>query len=336
LTEPERISAVLPVKLSGRHYGHNLGYCDLMFASFRHFGLDQLFEEILIVVPAAEQSAVTTTATRWSDFPVQVVAEEDAFPILRSYARPHQVRPWHRQQYIKLASGALVRTRYMMTLDPDVFAIKPVRFDDVVVDGRALLEPELREVHRQWWVDSAELLGVDPGLERTGMNVTPALFVTDVLAVLRDRLEQHNGRPWSDVLLGSLATWTEPMLYFLTAEQLCDLSRFHVWPEETGRGTRLHSSVSVWTPEQYASTDFARFFADDNPGLFAVVQSAIKADPRDIARRLEPWIPYAIGPYRPWSSPVTRGRELYGSIVREALRAGRALRRKGGGTAGPA
>jgi hypothetical protein len=328
LTGPERISAVLPVKLSGRHYGHNLGYCDLMFESFRHFGLHPLFEEILIIVPPGECATVAEVSARWSDFPVQVLAEDDVFPVLRSYSRPHQVRPWHRQQYIKLAAGTVARSRYVLTLDPDVFAIKPVAFSDLVIGDRALFEPEPREVHRPWWTDSAQLLGVEPRLDRPGMSVTPAVLVTDVLAALRDRLEQHHGRPWSDVLLASLSAWSEYTLYFLTWEQLDDPGRFHVWPDDSGRPTRLHSSITIWTEAEYTATDFAAFFAPANPGLFGVVQSAIRADPRELAARLAPWIPCAVGPYQRWSSRHTTGRELYGSLVRQALRTGQSLQRR--------
>ena len=44
------LSAVMPVKLSGRHYGNNVGYCDTLFSSFRCFGLGEVFAEFLIVV----------------------------------------------------------------------------------------------------------------------------------------------------------------------------------------------------------------------------------------------------------------------------------------------
>src|SRR5579862_4418689 len=319
-----RLSAVLPLKLSGRHYGHNLGYCDLLFESFRHFGLSDVFDEILIIVPGAEMSEVAHTASRWADLGVSVLAEEDAFPILRSYTRAHQVRPWHRQQYIKLATVAtLARNRFVLTLDPDVFAIKPITVDDLIIDGRALLEPEDREVHQQWWAHSADLLGLDPGFGRPGMNVTPAILVKDVVAALAARLEQRYGRSWDDVLLTSNNMWTEYTLYYLTLEQMPDRELLHVTPDESGRTTRLLSDVNIWTHEEWNASDFSEFFAPTNPGLFAVVQSWLKLDPQELARRLSPWVPVTIGPYRPTTATMVRIRERYGSAVRQLIRMGR-------------
>jgi hypothetical protein len=324
---PLRLSAVLPLKLSGRHYAHNLGYCDLMFESFRHFGMTEVLDEVLVIVPGAEVPTVASAASRWSDFGVSVLAEEDALPVLRSYLRPHQVRPWHRQQYIKLAAaGTLARNPFVLTLDPDVFAIKPITYDDLIIDGRALLEPEGREVHRQWWTDSAALLGLDPGLNRPGMGVTPAIYAVDVLASMRTRLEERNDRPWSDVLLGSNTMWTEQTLYYLSLEQMPSPGSLHVTPEESGRRTRLTSSVNVWTAEELATTDFAQFFAAENPGLFAVIQSALRVDPHELAQRLSPWIPATIGPYRPTTAVRVRLRERYGSAVRQLIRIGGRVR----------
>jgi hypothetical protein len=297
-----------------------------------------VLDEILIIVPGAERSEVARTASRWSDLGVSVLAEEDAFPILRSYSRAHQVRPWHRQQYIKLATVAtLARNRFVLTLDPDVFAIKPITVDDLIIDGRALLEPEDREVHQQWWADSAELLGLDPGFGRPGMNVTPAVLVNDVVTALAARLEQRYGRSWDEVLLTSNNTWTEYTLYYLTLEQMPDRDLLHVTPGESGRTTRLLSDVNIWTHEEWNGSDFSGFFAPTNPGLFAVVQSWLRVDPREMARRLSPWVPVTIGPYRPTTATLIRLRERYGQAVRQMIRMSRRVqaRMASGDSAGP-
>ena len=44
----DMISAVLPLKITGRHYADNLNRCDLLFCTLRHFGLAPLFAEVLV------------------------------------------------------------------------------------------------------------------------------------------------------------------------------------------------------------------------------------------------------------------------------------------------
>jgi hypothetical protein len=48
------LNAVLPLKLSGRHYGNNIGYCDTLFSSFRHFGLRDVLSEVVLVAMPSE------------------------------------------------------------------------------------------------------------------------------------------------------------------------------------------------------------------------------------------------------------------------------------------
>ena len=79
--------------------------------------------------------------------------------------------------------------------------------------------PKPRSVHRRWWQDSADLIDVDPGLERPGVNVSPALLSTPVLREVQRRLEAVGGRPWMEILLTSYCDWTEYTLYLLAAER---------------------------------------------------------------------------------------------------------------------
>ena len=101
------LSAVMPVKMSGRHYGNNVGYCDTLFSSFRYFGLGEVISEFLIVVVPSEAETIQKYAKAWNDFPIRVVSEDELLPVFQRYNRPHQVRPWHRQQMIKMAIQTL-------------------------------------------------------------------------------------------------------------------------------------------------------------------------------------------------------------------------------------
>jgi hypothetical protein len=268
------VSGLLPVKVSGRHYGENLARLDLLFSSLVHFA-PGLLDELLIVVRDDEADLIGRHLSAWTDLPIRIVVEDDHFPAFRRYTRPWQVRPWQRQQVIKLNAPALTNAPFVLTLDPDVLARKPIRRELLVPAGRALLEPEPRSVHPRWWRDSADLLDTTPALERPGMNVTPAVLSTVVLGELQRRLEEVAGRPWMDILLTSYCDWTEYTLYLLAAERARLVQREHLWADDASAPARLHAdpALSVWgggTPDR---ADVERLFDADDPGLFAVVQS---------------------------------------------------------------
>ena len=194
------LSAVMPLKLSGRHYGNNVGYCDTLFSSFRHFGLRRRVLGISDRRGAVgSRDGSETTHEAWSDFPIRIVSEDELLPVFQRYNRPHQVRPWHRQQMIKMASSTIVKSDTYLSLDPDVIAVKSVVAEDLMPDGLPLLDQETRSYHPEWWIDSARLLGVAPNLEEPGVHATPILYCSAVWARCFSRLEElrrsHGRKP---------------------------------------------------------------------------------------------------------------------------------------------
>lgn len=282
---PVTVAGLLPLKVSGRHYGDNLARLDLLFSSLLHFGAPGVLDELLIVARGDEADYIGEHLAQWPDLPIRIVVEDDYFPAFGRFSRPWQIRPWQRQQIIKLNAPALTDASFVLMLDPDVLAVKPVDRDLLFADGRALLEPEARSVHRQWWLDSGDLLDVEPGLDRPGMNVTPALLSRAVLEAVHGRLEEIAGRPWMDVLLTSYCDWTEYSLYLLAAEHAGLLASAHVWADDAEAPAHLHTdpAVSIWGASQSTSADVERLFAPDDPGLFAVVQSNAGLSAGDVA-----------------------------------------------------
>ena len=278
------LAALLPLKVSGRHYGDNLARLDLLFSSLLHFGSPGLLDELIVVVRGDESDLIGRHLAQWPELPLRVVVEDEHFPAFRRFRRPWQVRPWQRQQIIKLNAPALTTADFVLTLDPDVMAVKPLRRDRLVVGGRAILEPEARDVHRRWWLDSADLLEVDAGLERPGVNVTPALLSTTVLRELHRRLEEVGGHAWMDVLLTSYCDWTEYSLYLLAAERADLVGQHHVWANDPAAPAHLHSNpaLSIWDAADATPAKVERLFAPDDPGLFGVVQSSSGLSASDV------------------------------------------------------
>ena len=273
--ESTSLSALLPLKVSGRHYGDNLARLDLLFSSLEHFAGPGLFDELIVVVRADEVDFIERYLAQWPELPLRMIVEDEHFPAFRRFNRPWQVRPWQRQQIIKLNAPAFTTARFVLILDPDVVALKPITRELLVPGGRAILEPEVRSVHRRWWRDSADLLDVDPDLERPGMNVTPAVLSTAVLVEVQRRLEEVRGGPWMDLLLASYCNWTEYTLYLLAAERAGLVEREHVWADHPEAPAHLHvdPALSIWGEAGATRANVERLFTSNDPGLFAVVQS---------------------------------------------------------------
>jgi hypothetical protein len=330
MTDPT-IGAVLPVKLTGRHYEHNLGLCDVMLSSFRAAGLHEVLAEILVVVPPDEVGVVERHRRHWPDMPLRVISEQELLPQLADFVRPHQLRPWHRQQILKLAAVSSSEHPFTLVCDPDILAIKPITLDLLLPGGRGLLEREARAVHETWWRDSGELLGCDPGIDLPGIGVTPELLSRDVVRTLTAHLEERHQRPWFELLLTTYTTWTEYTLYGHALEQLVDRSAYHVFPDEIGSPVTLHARRNVWDESDLSAIDFSEFFAADETGLFAIVQSALEIAPLELRDRLAPWLPITVTDYERVDRRSVHLREAYGRYARGVTRlAHRALPRRRG------
>ena len=313
------LSAIMALKISGRHYPDNVGRCDILFESLRHFGLAKMFSEFLIVVQRKEERQIRAHARAWSDFPLHLVVEDDYLALFKKFNKPHEVRPWHRQQIIKLFCATLVQNPYFLVFDPDLFAVRGFGYDDVVPGGKALLEPESRSVHRDWWVASADLLGVEPHLDRVGLSVTPAILSGVACKGLIEHIERRHQRVWYEVLLSRYATnWTEYTLYGLYLESSGRLPDFHVWPDAHAK-VRLHSNINAWATGDFDKMDFTALFGPANPGLFAVVQSNIGVSPERVATAVRPWLNVTIQDYERANSVRERLKELWGAGVRKAM-----------------
>lgn len=314
------ISAVLPLKVSGRHYGENLTRCDLLFATMRRFELAGLFAEILIVVPQDEHALICRHAEGWSDFPINIVVEDTFLDVFREYGKWHQVRPWHRQQIIKLYCAKLVSSPFFLTLDPDVMALRGFSYADLIKDGRALMEPEDRSVHAAWWKASAHLLGLTPSLDSPGMSVTPALLARDICLALFDRLEARHCTPWYRVLLENYGIdWTEYTLYYLEAESSGLLGQRHRLPGKDE--PRLLAPYRVWCKADLDTAQLGRLFSAPQRDFFSVIQSNAGVAAADIASLLGAVVPIAMR--RPEAMPAKPGQrlqEMTGALVRRMMR----------------
>lgn len=319
-----KLSAILPLKTTGRHYADNIGRCDILFSSLRHFSTPDIFDRFLIVVPHDEVEAVTGYARAWSDFPIQVVDEADHFGVFKEFNQRHQIRNWHRQQIIKLYTPALIDTEYFLVFDPDTFATRPFTLDTLLPGGKALTHLLPRSIDNPgFWIASAEVLHQQPETEGDGLWMTPAILSKTCCLSLQQRLEELHGIPWMKVLLQRYAMdWTEYTLYWLHAQAQGLIDTFHTVP--VPGALQLHTDVSIWNAgkggENLQNWDAARHFSDEGKGIFAVIQSNTGLDIDQVTEKLRPYMPIQRQPYDRQFSLKLKLAETYSAGIRFALK----------------
>lgn len=319
-----KLSAVLPLKITGRHYADNIGRCDILFSSLRHFSAPDIFDRFLIVVPHDEVEAVKGYATAWSDFPIRVVDEADHFSVFKDFDKRHQIRNWHRQQIIKLYTSELIDTEFFLVFDPDTFATRPFTLDTLLPGGKALTHLLPRAIDNpEYWIASSKILHLTPNVEGDGLWMTPAILSKTLCRSLHTRLEDIHHIPWMNVLLRRYAMdWTEYTLYWLNAENKGLIETFHVTPAPGA--LQLHTDVSIWQSgrggENLQKWDAAHHFSDEGVGIFAVIQSNTGLDIDQITDKLRPFMPITRQPYKRQFSWKLKIAETYSAGVRFSIK----------------
>jgi hypothetical protein len=278
---------------------------DLPRAQMLFRTLEWFFEPLrtcYVVAPDGEVAAVRTQVPHGR---YETIAESDVVPELPYFALTTRIRAklrlvgpplhgWYAQQLVKLAVAEKVATRFCLTLDADVLCVRLTRYDDLVRDGRALVQTTPPN-HPEWNDDAERVLG----LPRSGRQyaVTPALLssaaVSDLAAHLHTRVDPRL-RSLSKRLPPSrardvLASWRS---YLVRSLPWTEYALYHTFLEQTGRFDRYHALAEsdeiygncVWMESQFEEWDVTARGAH----RFSVVQSATRIPPEQVWARVEP------------------------------------------------
>jgi len=324
-----KLSGVLPLKTTGRHYADNIARCDILFSSLRHFSTPDIFDRFLIIVPHDEVEAAKRYSEAWNDFPIEIVDEAEHFGVFQEFNQRHQIRNWHRQQIIKLYTPALIHTEYFLVFDPDTFATRPFTLDTLLPSGKALTHLQPRDIDNPgYWIASAEVLHQEPKTTGDGIWMTPATLSSTICLSLQKKLEELHGIPWMKVLLQRYTMdWTEYTLYWLHAEEQGLIDTFHTFPAPGA--LQLHTDVSIWTAgaggENLQKWDAAQHFSEDGKGIFAVIQSNTGLDVDQVTQKLAPFMPIKRQKYDRQTSLRLKMAETYSAAVRQMMKKARGL-----------
>jgi hypothetical protein len=289
---PDRLDAVLPLTAS------DSARAQILFGSLERYC--EPLATCFVVAPDTDLATVKRALPEWCE----PVAESEIVPELRWFrataglrSRLHLAGPsfhgWFVQQLLKLAIAERIGTTFYLTLDADVICVRPTAYDDLVRDGRALVQ--LSEPNHPEWNDDAERV---LELARSGRQygVTPALFGRDAVAALARHLERrvdprlrraarhvsHRAArrvlgSWRSFLLRNVP-WTEYALYHTFLERTGLFGRFHIFADGEalyGNNVWIESQFDDWHPD------------GEGPFCFSVVQSATRIPPDRVAARVK-------------------------------------------------
>ncbi len=197
-----------------------------------------------VVGPDWERTEIEPKIRQFPAF--RFIGESEVVPELAAYRRlprrySKRIKGWYVQQLIKLAIASRVTTQHYLTLDADVICVRRVSLGDLVRRGKALVCVTDKDLHPEWYAETAKVLGYARPSARTH-GVTPALFNTEAVLKLQDYLAQRVCPPLRVVAhifgkgYGSdvLATWRA---FLIRAIPWTECSLYHGFLE--GHGLRV-------------------------------------------------------------------------------------------------
>jgi hypothetical protein len=113
------------------------------------------------------------------------------------------VRGWVMQQVAKLQAAAQIEAEVLLSVDSDVFFVRPVTAETFHQDGRICFYRKDAAVddglprHLLWHKVSRELLGLPAARPPLADYVqSPNVWHRDTVRAMQDRIQQVTGRPW--------------------------------------------------------------------------------------------------------------------------------------------
>ena len=273
-----RLDAVLPLTAA------DSARAQILFRS-----LEAFFEPLGTCYVVAPDAEATVVRAQVPPEYCSVLRESDVIPEIgyfrttaRLRAKLRLVGPpingWFIQQLVKLAVAERIASLFYLTLDADVVCVRPTKYEDLVVEGRALVQ-SVPPNHPEWNDDAERVLA----LPRSGrqFGVTPAVLSAEAVAKLAGHL-QLRVRPrlrrfvsWRSFLLRNLP-WTEYVLYHTFLEGTGLAAAYHV-----DAGVDVIYSNAVWMESEFEGWDPA---AGSAP--FSLVQSATRIPPERVWERV--------------------------------------------------
>lgn len=216
------------------------------------------------------------------------------------------VQGWQRQQYVKLAAFQAVDTPFYCCVDSDMFVTRELRYDDVIMDGRAPVRMTDKAKLVSLYTNAGHLLGA---LDEDGLvpewQVTwcpPFFFAQQIAHACKTTLEGIYAKDWITVLAEYAVSRRALRGTMPLADTIGEAQFYHV----VGMRSRLWESchreqtagftddvMFRWHPEKtlegWNVWDPAKTF-NNNVFMFGVVHSFTSVPPAEVFQRIKPFL----------------------------------------------
>lgn len=272
----KKIDAVLPLTLK------NYDRFKILYKSMHLF-----FKDLGTCWVVTKDSEFKVLKSRINDQKYTVIKESLLVP---EFKKMKDIRGWYKQQIIKFAIAKKIKSPFYLTLDADLICVRPVRYSDLIKNGKAISQIEDTDFHPEWYKYSERVLG----FKRSGLayGVTPALFSKETVIKLQNFLSEKANQnnkdskiSWRAFLIKNIP-WTEYTLYFTFLEGMNLFEKYHTKPSIDAI---CGNKDSVWFKEDIPSWKPEKNFKNKKY-FFIVIQSSAGMNPEEIWAKVSKYL----------------------------------------------
>ncbi len=270
---------------------------------------DHEFEQIKSLI-SDEQCCVIPESSLVPEF--KIFRSSSRFSLFKS------VPGWFKQQIIKIAIADKIETDFYLTLDSDVICTKPIYFQDLIRDGRAVCYIHQTHTHHDWYGWAEEVLKMTARNRDLLHNVTPAVmnkqgmlelqaYLTTVYQRTRFPSKRRDLRVIAlklfatflskkSMLRSQLLSWKS---YLSARTPWTEYGLYYIFLEETNRFDKYHVEVadclytdddSVWYEENFESWDVEKVFSPTSNHFFVIVQGWLDIDVKEVWQKVDRYL----------------------------------------------
>jgi hypothetical protein len=263
-----KISAILPISITKYGELDHKRFKILLF-SLQKCQAQNWLERIYVITPGSQKKIIEKECRDIDFIQINVLEEDELFSEFQKY----NYWGYRKQMLIKLGAIKLIENEFFLTLDSDLICLQKIHLNQLIIDSKALLTYQNKNVHIDWWESSAEILSVSLDVHSPGMSVTPAILSKTICGYVIEEIESKFQQSWISVLMEIERFWTEYSLYFLCAQKRNCLTHYHL-DSLDDRNTRLiDDEYTVWFAEDIERITKLNQLSLPS-GLFAVLQSS--------------------------------------------------------------
>ena len=266
-----KISAVLPIAVHLERNQLDRQRLQILLYSLQKKEAQKWLKQLYIITPDHQKKLVVKQCKDIDFIKINILGEEELLPEFRRSS----FNNYRKQMLIKIGIAKIVETEFFLTLDSDIICLQKITPEQLIVDGKALLDYEDKNYHHGWWKASAEILSTSIEINSPGMSVTPAILSRTICEYVIKEIEEKYQKNWILALMEMERDlfWTEYTLYFLCAQKRGCLTKYHLDSLDDKNIPLIDLNYTIWFDSEIEKLTKLNQLPPAS-GLFAVLQGS--------------------------------------------------------------